>query len=209
MASRARTRSSRHASSTTTANYTPSFGLVSTAAASITPAMNNLMKGNQVATTSSLQRRAGLLSSGQEEDAMPSSKTTMGASGKERPWIVRGDTRERAIIAYSRDHGVDNTACYDDVDQRQQQQRVSSLSYRPPSAPRAVTSPSKTRADVASGEVHDDSFGSCGTGVLKVGPCAKARLYREYCKQKIGDYALEHRRHGGKDTLERIRLLTR
>lgn len=44
-------------------------------------------------------------------------------------------------------------------------------------------------------------------GGAGVGAAAKARLYRGYCAQRGGDYDREYRRHGGKETLERIALL--
>lgn len=44
-------------------------------------------------------------------------------------------------------------------------------------------------------------------GGVGVGAAAKARLYRGYCAQRGGDYDREYRRHGGKETLERIALL--
>lgn len=48
-----------------------------------------------------------------------------------------------------------------------------------------------------------------GGGGVRVGPAARARLYRGYCDQRGGDYDQEYRRHGGKEILARKGLLTR
>lgn len=59
--------------------------------------------------------------------------------------------------------------------------------------------------DAAGGDI--DVRIRVGVDGVGVGAAAKARLYRGYCEQRGGDYDREYRRHGGRETLERIALL--
>ncbi|CAB1108028.1 unnamed protein product [Ectocarpus sp. CCAP 1310/34] len=59
--------------------------------------------------------------------------------------------------------------------------------------------------DAAGGDI--DVRIRVGVDSVGVGAAAKARLYRGYCEQRGGDYDREYRRHGGRETLERIALL--